>query len=151
MLSIRYEELLRQDPVLVLYTPLDSEVYVGPTVSSGTWVFNKDMSGEYTNILYAATTTPPEGMQPPVPPAPSQTGGGIRIFDVTNVPFTYEITPSGEITVYDGDFVYMGSISLNWSHMTLLNVNDPPLIRSLPKPFGYTICTEARTLIRVLE
>ena len=131
--------------------PLDSEVYVGPTVSSGIWVFNKDKSGEYTNIMYAATTTPPAGMQPTVPPAPSLTGGGIRIFDKTKIPFTYIITPSGEITVYDREFVYKGSISLDWSHMTLLNENDPPLILPFSNPFGYTICTEARTLIRILE
>jgi hypothetical protein len=131
--------------------PLDSEVYVGPTVTTGTWIFNKDKSGEFTNILYAATTTPPEGMQPAVPPAPSKTGGGLRIFDVIAMPFTYDITPSGEITVYDRAFVYKGSVSLDWGHMSLVNVNDPPLIRDLPKPFGFTICTETRTLIRLYK
>ena len=82
-------------------------VYAGTTVSNGNWVFKKDGTGTYSYTMYA-TVTPP--VQLPTCDIP----GGIRIFEVNDYTFTYEVTHSGNITIetQEGDTLE-GTISKN--------------------------------------
>jgi len=135
--------------------PNDSKVYAGVTVSNGIWIFNHNGSGEYSQTIYA-TILPGGADSMPV------TVGGVTtdvpvplevrvLASQTPVDFTYEITPSGNITVTEtvsGIKLY-GSISIDKKAMTLLSANNvQDFGRNL---FGYTICNFARTLIKVGE
>ena len=71
---------------------------------------------------------------------------GIRVPTFNDLPFTYEITPFGDITVHAGGIDLIGSISIDRNTMTLLSADN---IQLFDAPLWYTICNTARTLIRV--
>jgi hypothetical protein len=116
-------------------------VYAGTTVSNGTWVFKKDGTGTYSYIMYA-TVTPP--VQPPTCDIP----GGIRIFEVNDFTFTYEVTHSGNITIrtQEGDTLE-GTISKD--NKTIVLLDDPHVKGPGFCPWYRIICTATRTLIRM--
>jgi hypothetical protein len=114
------------------------KVYVGTTVASGTWTFDRGGSGKYTITNYAT-----------IIPTTDATGKlGIRKATFTDVPFTYEITPFGDITVHAGGIDLIGSISIDRNTMTLLSADN---IQNFGPNLWYTICNTARTLIRVYD
>lgn len=117
-------------------------VYAGTTVSNGTWVFNKDGTGTYSYTMYATVT-------PPVQLASCNIPGGIRIFEVNEYKFTYEVTHSGNITIQtqEGDTLE-GTISKDKKTIVLLD--DPHEKGFIDFCFWYKIiCTATRTLIRM--
>ena len=120
-------------------------VYAGTTVSNGTWVFNKDGTGTYSDIMYA-TVTPPVQQ----PELPCTIPGGIRIFSSSHT-FTYEIDNFGNITIDsdegEGDTEFEGSISKDKKAIILLD--NPWEKGPFPCPWYTIICTATRTLIRV--
>jgi len=115
--------------------PVGSQVYAGTTVSSGTWIFEKG-GGTFSQTIYA-TILPGGDVSIPVE---------VRVLAQRDVPFTYAITPSGDITVTVGGIELAGSVSIDKKTMTLLSANN---VQNLPAPFWFTICNTARTLIRV--
>ncbi len=130
--------------------PVDSKVYAGVTVANGTWTFESTGwntgKGTYSQRIYA-TILPGGNASIPVE---------VRVFpplsveQPTLVEFTYEITPSRDITVTEtgsGIKLY-GSISIDKKSMTLLSANN---VQNFPAPFWFTICNTARTLIKVKE
>lgn len=137
--------------------PVDSKVYAGVTVANGTWTFERTGEstgkGRYTQTIYA--TILPGGADS----MPVQTPGGVQDVPVPlevrvlpsakPVEFTYEVTPSRDITVTEtvsGIKLY-GSISIDKKAMTLLSANNKQDFgRNL---FGWTICNFARTLVKV--
>lgn len=135
--------------------PPDSKVYAGVTVANGTWTFEGHGKGTYTQTIYA--TILPGGTDTMPVWFPDE-----QVFKDVKVPlevrvlasskpveFSYEITPSGDITVTEtgtGIKLY-GRISIDNGTMTLLSANNvQDFGRNL---FGYTICNFARTLIKV--
>jgi hypothetical protein len=119
------------------WTPLpNSIVYAGATVTNGTWIF-KNGGGTYSYTTYA-TILPGGHASIPVE---------VRVLAKEDVPFTYEITPSGDITVTTGGIKLIGSISKDMNTMTLLSANN--VQDFVVAPFWFTICNTARTLIKV--
>ena len=130
--------------------PSTASVYAGVTVSNGTWTFKAHGEGTYLQRIYA--TILPGGADfmngipvplevrvlPPLSVAP------------TPVAFTYQITPSGDITVTEtlSGIKLIGTISKDMNTMTLLSANNVQLFGG---NFLYTICNTARTLIKVKE
>ena len=122
------------------YAAKAGTVYAGTTVWLGTWAFEHDGTGTYSDTFYATVTPPPSG----------SVAGGLRIFQDNNVPFTYNITPFGDITIKEVNkpFVeYTGSVSPNKKHMVL--VDTPKIKGPAPAPFWYIVCNASRTLIKV--
>ena len=133
-----------------------SEVYVGVTVSNGTWNFKPNGEGTYSQRTYATIlpggASSMNGLDVPLevrvlPP--------LSVLTPSPVKFTYEITPSGEITVTELDkdgkptgIKHIGRISKDMSTVTLLSAND---VQKFGLNFQYTICNTARTLIKVRE
>jgi hypothetical protein len=115
--------------------PPGSKVYAGTTVSNGTWIF-KNGEGTFSQTIYA-TILP--GGEPSIPVA-------VRVLEQKDVPFTYTITRSGDITVTVGAIALIGNVSIDNGTMTLLSANN---VQELPAPFWFTICNTARTLIKV--
>jgi hypothetical protein len=113
------------------------KVYVGTTVANGTWIFKNGGTGTYSFTNYA-TIIPTTDATPPL---------GIRVATFTDVPFTYEITPFGDITVHAGGIDLVGSISIDHNTMTLLSANN--IQNFVDPPYWFTICNTARTLIKV--
>jgi hypothetical protein len=120
------------------HSPLPGKVYAGTTVANGTWIFNRGGKGTYSFTNYA-TIFPTADATPPL---------GIRVLSLNDLPFTYEITPFGDITVHAGGIALIGSISIDRNTMTLLSANQ---IQEFGAPLWYTICNTARTLIRVWD
>ena len=139
-----------------LTAPPGSDVYVGVTVSNGTWNFKANGEGTYSQRTYAT-----------ILPGGASTMNGlavpleVRVLPPLSVPtpppvnFTYEITPSGEITVTEVDkdgnptgIKHIGRISKDMSTVTLLSANS---VQKFGLNFQYTICNTARTLIKVRE
>lgn len=123
-------------------------VYAGTTVLDGVWYFNNDGTGTYSQTLYA-TVTPPPRVPPPAKGPPVEVDGGIRVFKANNATFSYKIV-DGDITVMAGGIELKGSISTDWTTMTLVSANNVPGSAS-PAPFWYTICNIARTLIKISD
>jgi hypothetical protein len=122
-------------------------VYAGTTVSNGTWVFKKDGTGTYSYIMYATVTPPVQQPEPQDPPCTIP--GGIRIFEVNEYTFTYEVTHSGNITIetQEGDTLE-GTISENKKTIVLLD--EPHEKGALGFcPWYSIICTATRTLTRM--
>ena len=118
------------------HSPLPGKVYAGTTVANGTWIFNRGGKGTYSFTNYA-TILPSADATPPL---------GIRVLIRNNLPFTYEITPFGDITVHAGGIDLVGSISIDRNTMTLLSANQ---VQKFDSPLWFTICNTARTLIKV--
>lgn len=132
--------------------PAGSKVYAGVTVANGTWAFERNGTGTFSQTIYA-TILPGGADSMPVQisgvtqdvPVPLE----VRVLAQNNVPFTYEMTPSGDITVTTGGIELMGSVSIDKKTITLLSANNvQDFGRNL---FGWTICNFARTLIKVKE
>jgi len=140
--------------------PASSQVYAGVTVANGTWTFESTGwltgKGAYSQTIYA--TILPGGAK--TMPGLDKDGNPIDLpvpLEVRVLPsskeFTYEITPSGDITVIEtangvptGNMFY-GSISIDKKTMTLLSANH---VQEFWKNlFANTICNFARTLIKV--
>jgi len=123
--------------------PNGSHVYAGVTVANGTWIFKNDLTGTYSQTIYA-TILP--GGHVPVPVIPVE----VRVLAAKDVAFHYVITSSGDITVTQDDnhIQSFGSISNDEKTMTLLTANN---VQNFPAPFWYTICNTERTLIKVGE
>lgn len=117
-------------------------VYAGTTVLKGTWTFEKNGTGTYSDKLYATVTPPPSG----------SITGGIRIFEDNDIPFTYNINAFGDITINEitTPFLeYTGSVSRDKKNMVL---TDTPKIKGpFGAPFWYIICNTSRTLIKVSD
>jgi hypothetical protein len=120
--------------------PDTSEVYAGVTVSNGTWIF-KNGEGTFSQRIYA-TILPGGAKVFNEILVPLE----VRVLEQKDVPFTYTITPSGDITVKVGIMELVGRISIDNGTMTLLSANT---VQPLGGIFGYTICNTARTLIKV--
>jgi hypothetical protein len=88
-------------------------VYVGTTVAYGTWVFKYGGTGTYSFTNYA-TILP--GGDPSIPVE-------VRVFERNDIPFTFVITPFGDITVTTCGINLIGSISVDKKNMTLLSAN----------------------------
>jgi len=134
-------DLLAEKPP---FYPVDpSKVYVGTTVAYGTWTFNKDSTGTYTITNYA-TILPGSGFYPTTKPFLLQQG--------PSAPFTFTVSPSGDITVTTGNTTIgivelVGSISNDKKIMTLISANQVQDLRFLE--LYWTVCNTARTLIKV--
>jgi len=129
-------------------------VYAGTTAWIGTWKFNKDGTGTYSDKFYATVTPPP--LAETVAAGVSPVIGGIRTFEDNDVPFTFTVNAFGDITINEIPTTsngypveYTGSISTDKKQMHLI---DTPRIKG---PFGYPfwslICSTARTLMKVSE
>ena len=118
------------------YTPNSGIVYVGTTVASGTWIFKYGGTGTYSFTNYA-TILPGGDASIPVE---------VRVLERNDVPFTFVITPFGDITVTAGGINLIGSISIDKKTMTLLSANQ---VQVFGPPLWSTICNTARTLIKV--
>jgi hypothetical protein len=128
--------------------PAESKVYAGAAVANGTWIF-EDGGGTYSQTIYATilpggAASMPVGVGGSDVPVPLE----VRVLPSSNVPFTYAITPSGDITVTTGGIELIGSISIDKKTITLLSANNVQHFGGL---FQYTICNFARTLIKVGE
>ena len=119
------------------YTPNSGIVYVGTTVASGTWIFK--YGGTKMSSVYKLRHNP----------------AGRRCFHTClgactrtamTSPFTFVITPFGDITVTAGGINLIGSISIDKKTMTLLSANQ---VQVFGPPLWSTICNTARTLIKV--
>jgi len=145
-----------QNPAGWWTAPTESHVYAGVTVANGTWTCESTGwltgTGTYSQRIYA-TILPGGAATMPGPngdlPVPLQ----VRVLpplstQPTPVAFTYEITPSGDITVTEtvsGIKLY-GRISRDMNTMTLLSANN---VQVLGGNFLNTICNFSRTLIKV--
>jgi hypothetical protein len=129
--------------------PSDSQVYAGVTVANGTWTFESTGwltgKGTYTQTIYATILPGGADLMNGIP-----VNLEVRVLPSQKpVEFTYEITPSGDITVTEtasGTKLY-GRISKDMNTMTLLSANSPVTIAN--PLFANTICNFARTLIKV--
>ena len=124
-------------------------VYAGVTVANGTWIFKANGEGTYSQRIYA--TILPGGaasMNGVAVPLEVRVIPPLSVAEPTPVEFTYEITPSGDITVTEtvSGIKHYGNISKDMNSMTLLTANNVQLFGS---NFLYTICNTARTLIKV--
>jgi hypothetical protein len=133
------------------YKAIEAEpgtVYAGTTVMTGTWTFELNGKGTYSDTIYA-TVTPPVSGVPVV--------GGVRIFEDSDVPFTYKITGDGYITITEVKppyLEYTGTVSSNRNTIILIDtpkVKPPAPAGPLPYPFWKILCNASRTLIRVNE
>lgn len=131
--------------------PDGSEVYAGVTVSNGTWVFKAHGAGTYSQRIYA-TILPggADSMKGVAVPLEVRVFPPLSVAEPAPVEFTYEITPSGDITVTEtvNGIKHYGNISKNMNSMTLLSANN---VQKFGGNFQYTICNTARTLIKVPE
>jgi len=119
--------------------PVDpKQLYVGTTVTYGTWTFNKDKTGEYTIRNYA--TILPGGSYPTDQPF-------LKTQDPPTTKFTFEVNPFGDITVTAGGIEIIGSISIDKKTMTLSSGNQVQDFRAAG--LGWAVCNSARTLIKV--
>jgi len=120
-------------------------VYAGTTVMTGTWTFEPNGKGTYSDTIYATVT----------PPVSGNVVGGVRIFEDSDVPFTYKITALGYITIKEDNapfLEYTGTVSPDRNTIILIDtpkVKPPPGVDPLPAPFWKIICNASRTLIRV--
>jgi hypothetical protein len=130
-------------------------VYAGTTAWRGTWNFYSDGTGTYSDKYYATVTPPPTVPPPGSKGPPFVVKGGIRVFsDGQNTPpgpvgitYTYD-EAKREITVFDGDAVYKGDVSLTEDVITLLEDNHV-IYGPLPAPWWSITCNTSRTLIYV--
>ncbi len=119
--------------------PFGSQVYAGVLVAKGNWDFKEDLTGSYSQTIYA-TILP--GGHVPLPVVPVE----VRVLP-SPMNFTYNITSSGDITVTQPNGIQLfGSISSDKATMTLLSANN---VQHMPEPFWNTICNIERTLIKV--
>lgn len=119
--------------------PIDFKtLYVGTTVTYGTWIFNKDRTGEYTITNYA--TILPGGSYPTTEPF-------LKTQNPPTTKFTFVVNPFGDISVTAGGIQIIGSISIDKKTMTLSNGNQVQDFRGAS--LGWAVCNSARTLIRV--
>ena len=149
--------------------PGTSNVYAGVTVANGTWTFESTGwltgKGTYSQRIYAtilpggATTMPGKdtGGNPITLTVPLE----VRVIpslvlypQPPAVAFTYEITPSGEITITEPNvgpdkvtLTHSGSIATDRKTITLLTANQP--VNYGTNLFANTICNFSRTLIKV--
>ena len=117
-----------------------SKVYVGNTVTSGTWIFNKGGTGTYTITNYA-TILPGSGFYPTTDPFLKTQKPPAQNFDFT-------VSPSGDITVKTGGIELVGIISIDKKVMTLINGNQ---VQYFGTGLWWTVCNSARTLIKVSD
>lgn len=116
-----------------------SKLYVGTTVTHGTWFFYKDGSGEFTFTNYA--TILPGGSYPTTDPyIKTQT-------PPTSTPFTFVVDSSGDITVTAGSIQIIGTISMDKNTMILSSGNQVQDFTGAG--LGWAVCNSARTLIKV--
>lgn len=143
-----------------------SKVYAGVTVANGTWTFESTGwltgTGTYSQRIYAtilpggASTMPvqfPDGsLQDVRVPLEVRVIPPLSV-EPTPVAFTYEITPSGDITITETlpsggvRITHRGSISADRKTMTLLTANQPANFGT--NLFANTICNFSRTLVKV--
>ena len=112
-----------------------SVVYVGTTMAQGTWTFERNGEGTFSFINYV--TILPGGS---IGPLATQNEG----FDI---PFSFEVTKYGEITVYYGGIELTGRISMDRKTMTLGSANQ--IQDFTDYGLGYAICNTGRFLVRV--
>jgi hypothetical protein len=131
--------------------PPGSEVYAGVTVSNGTWTFKAHGAGTYSQRIYATILPGGADSMNGIPvPLEVRVLPPLSVAQPTPVEFTYEITPSGDITVTEtvSGIKLFGHISKDMNTMTLLSANN---VQKFGANFQYTICNTARTLIKVPE
>jgi hypothetical protein len=131
--------------------PAESNVYAGVTVANGTWTFKADGKGTYSQRIYATILPGGADSMNGIPvPLEVRVIPPLSVAEPTPVEFTYEIAPSGDITVTEtlSGIKHYGNISRDMNSMTLLTANNVQLFGG---NFLYTICNTARTLIKVQE
>jgi hypothetical protein len=121
-----------------LYPVDPAQLYVGTTVTYGTWTFNKDGTGEYTIRNYA--TILPGGSYPKDQPF-------LKTQDPPTTKFTFVVNSFGDITVDAAGIQIIGSISIDKNTMTLSNGNQVQDFTAYK--LGWAVCNSARTLIKV--
>jgi hypothetical protein len=124
-------------------TPVTGSVVWGaPVMTEGTWTFEHHGAGVATLTNHIITLPPgnPAGTPP--------TLVGVHQTVSTAVPFTYQITPYGEITVQLGGLPInmAGMVSMDRKTLTLGSANQIQ-----PASGAYAICNVDRVLIRVGE
>jgi hypothetical protein len=112
-----------------------SDVYVGTTMTQATWTFKSNGEGTFSFINYV--TILPGGS---IGPLATQNEN----FDI---PFTFDVTKYGEITVYSGGIELTGRISIDHKTITLGSANQIQDFTGIG--LGYAICNTGRVLIRV--
>jgi hypothetical protein len=129
------------DVVTPPFSPKDpTQVYAATTVTSGTWTFNKDGTGNYTLTNYA-TILPGSAIHDPELLEQHPSGA-----------FTFTVSPFGDITVTTGNQTFgfvelQGSISNDKKTMTLISANQVQNFNAIG--LYWTVCNTARTLIKV--
>jgi hypothetical protein len=118
-----------------------SVVWGAPVMAQGLWTFEGDGTGFVLNLTNDVLTLPP-GNPPTTPIGASQTVS-------PRVPFKYDVTPDGEITVRLGPLPILmaGMISLDHKTLTLGSANQV-------QPVGgtsYAICNVGRVLIKLSD
>jgi hypothetical protein len=127
-------------------------VYAGTTVITGSWTFEPNGKGTYSDTIYA-TVTPPVTQ----PTLGDPVVGGVRIFEDSDVPFTYKITAFGHITITEVNppfLEYTGTVSPDRNTIILVDtpkVKPPDPLPPAAPPFWKILCNASRTLIRVDE
>ena len=120
-----------------------SVVWAASTMAQATWRFERDWTGLVSDTNYIIDFPPGNPNPPFLGPAARQ--------NVIYLPFTYDVTPHGEITVtFNNPAVppLHGNISIDHKTLTIENEN-------VIQPFGASpssvICNTGRVLIRAGE
>jgi hypothetical protein len=131
------QDNLLATPPLKLKLPITWH-YVGTTVTYGTWIFNKDGTGEYTITNYA--TILPGGNY-------NNTDAYLKTQNPPTTQFTFVVNPFGDIEVTAAGIKITGNISIDKKMMVLSNGNQVQDFTGIG--LGWTVCNSARTLIKV--
>ena len=121
-------------------TPITGSVVWGaPIMWQGIWTFERNGTAvaSLTNNIITLPPGDPLG-NPPTPP-------GARPVHFS-FPFTYQVTPDGEITVPFGQMTLIGMVSMDHKTLTLGSANQVQQI-----PGSKAICNVGCVLIRLSE
>ena len=123
-----------------VWTPITGSVVWGaPIMWQGIWTFERDGTAvaSLTNNIITLPPGDPLG-NPPTPP-------GTRPVQFS-FPFTYQVTPDGEITVAFGQMTLIGMVSMDHKTLTLGSANQVQQV-----PGSQAICNVGCVLIRLGE
>jgi len=137
--TLGFENLI-PPPGSPVWTPKPGSVVWGaPIMWQGIWTFERNGTAvaSLTNNIITLPPGDPLG-NPPTPP-------GARPVHFL-FPFTYQVTPDGEITVAFGQMTLIGMVSMDHKTLTLGSANQVQQI-----PGSKAICNVGCVLIRVSD